>query len=57
MADEERSTPGMVSGLVQDFITQLRAVTEGWKAWPDSVSAACRPLVGFRCLAPYRRRS
>src|SRR6516225_6883078 len=29
MADEERSTPGMVSGLVQDFITQLRAVTEG----------------------------
>src|SRR5215471_12037079 len=29
MADDEQSTPGMVSGLVQDFIAQLRAVTEG----------------------------
>jgi hypothetical protein len=29
MADEEQSIPGMMSGLVQDFITQLRTVTEG----------------------------
>jgi len=29
MADDEQSTSGMVSGLVQDFIAQLRAVTEG----------------------------
>jgi len=29
MADDEQSTPGMMSGLVQDFIAQLRAVTEG----------------------------
>ena len=29
MADDEQSTPGMVSGLAQDFIAQLRAVTEG----------------------------
>jgi hypothetical protein len=31
MADDEQSTAGMVSGLVQDFIAQLRAVTGGWK--------------------------
>jgi hypothetical protein len=29
MADDEQSTSGMVSGLVQDFIAQLRAATEG----------------------------
>jgi hypothetical protein len=29
MADDEQSTPGMVSGLARDFIAQLRAVTEG----------------------------
>lgn len=29
MAADEQSTSGMVSGLVQDFIAQLRAVTEG----------------------------
>ena len=29
MADEEQSTPGMASGLVQGFVAQLRAVTEG----------------------------
>ena len=29
MADDEQSTSGMVSGLVQDFISQLRTVTEG----------------------------
>ena len=29
MAEDEQSTPGMMSGLVQDFIAQLRAVTEG----------------------------
>ena len=29
MADDEQSTPGMVSGLVQDFIARLRAMTEG----------------------------
>ena len=29
MADDEQSASGMVSGLVQDFIAQLRAVTEG----------------------------
>ena len=29
MADDEQSTSGPVSGLVQDFIGQLRAVTEG----------------------------
>ena len=29
MADDEQSTSGTVSGLVQDFIGQLRAVTEG----------------------------
>jgi hypothetical protein len=29
MAEKEQSTPGMVSGLVQDFIAQLRAVTAG----------------------------
>ena len=29
MADDEQSTSGMASGLVQEFIAQLRAVTEG----------------------------
>jgi hypothetical protein len=29
MADDEQSTSGMVPGLVQDVIAQLRAVTEG----------------------------
>ena len=29
MADDEQSTPGMVSGLTQMFVAQLRAVTEG----------------------------
>jgi hypothetical protein len=29
MADDEQSTAGMVSGLVQDFIAQLHAVTQG----------------------------
>jgi hypothetical protein len=44
MADDEQSTPGTGSGLVQDFIAQLRAVTEGLE-----------DLVGFgvrRPLAP-----
>jgi hypothetical protein len=36
MADEEQSTTGMVSGLVQDFIAQLRAVTEGWEGLAGS---------------------
>jgi len=42
MADEEQSTTGMVSGLVQDFIAQLRAVTEGWEGLAGS--GARRPL-------------
>jgi len=29
MADDEQTTSGMVSGLVQDFIAQLRAMTGG----------------------------
>jgi hypothetical protein len=29
MADDEQSTSGMVSGLAQVFVSQLRAVTEG----------------------------
>ena len=29
MADDEQSTSGLVSGLVEDFIAQLRTVTEG----------------------------
>jgi hypothetical protein len=29
MADDEQGTTGMVSGVAQDFIAQLRAVTEG----------------------------
>ena len=29
MADEEQSTPGVASGLVQGLVAQLRAVTEG----------------------------
>lgn len=29
MADDEQSASGVVSGLVQDFIAQLRAATEG----------------------------
>jgi hypothetical protein len=29
MADDEQSTSGMVSGLTQVFVAQLRAVTEG----------------------------
>ena len=29
MAEDEQSVPGTVSGLVQDFIAQLRAVTVG----------------------------
>jgi hypothetical protein len=29
MAADEPNTPGVASGLVQDFITQLRTVTEG----------------------------
>ena len=29
MADDEQSAAGMVPGLVQDFIAQLRTVTEG----------------------------
>ena len=42
MADDEQSTPGMVSGLVQDFIAQLRAVTEGLEDLAGS--GARRPL-------------
>ena len=29
MADDEQSTSGMVSGLVEDFVAQLRAITQG----------------------------
>ena len=29
MADDEQSTTGMVSGMVQDFTAQLRALTKG----------------------------
>jgi hypothetical protein len=42
MADDEQGTSGMVSGLVQDFIAQLRAVTEGLEDLAGS--AARRPL-------------
>jgi hypothetical protein len=42
MADDEQSTPGMVSGLVQDFIAQLRAMTEGLEDLAGS--GARRPL-------------
>jgi len=42
MADDEQSTSGVVSGLVQDFIAQLRAVTEGLEGL--SGSGARRPL-------------
>jgi len=42
MADDEQSTSGMVSGLVQDFIAQLRAVTEGLENLAGS--GARRPL-------------
>jgi hypothetical protein len=43
MADDEQSKSGMVSGLVQDFIAQLRAVTEGLEGLAGS--GARRPLV------------
>ena len=42
MADDEQSTSGVVSGLVQDFIAQLRAVTEGLEGLAGS--GARRPL-------------
>jgi len=42
MADEEQSTPGVVSGLAQDFIAQLRAVTQGLEDLAGS--GARRPL-------------
>ena len=42
MADDEQRTSGMVSGLVQDFIAQLRAVTEGLENLAGS--GARRPL-------------
>ena len=42
MAEKEQSTPGMVSGLVQDFIGQLRAVTAGLEDM--AVSGERRPL-------------
>jgi len=42
MADDEQSTSGVVSGPVQDFIAQLRAVTEGLEGL--SGSGARRPL-------------
>jgi hypothetical protein len=42
MADDEQSTSGMVSGLVQDFIAQLHAVTEGLEDLAGS--GARRPL-------------
>ena len=42
MADDEQSTSGMVSDLVQDFIAQLRAVTEGLE--DAAGSGARRPL-------------
>ena len=43
MADDEQSTSGMVSGLVQDFIAQLRAAAEGLEDLAGS--RAHRPLV------------
>jgi hypothetical protein len=42
MADDEQNTTGMVSGLAQDFIAQLRAVTEGLEDMPGF--GARRPL-------------
>jgi len=42
MADDEQSASGIVSGLVQDFIAQLRAVTEGLEGLAGS--GARRPL-------------
>jgi hypothetical protein len=42
--DEQQSTSGMVSGLVQDFIAQLRTVTEGLE---DLAGSGAR-----RALAP-----
>jgi uncharacterized coiled-coil protein SlyX len=43
MADDEQSTTGMASGLVQNFITQLRAMTDGLEDLAGS--GARRPLV------------
>jgi hypothetical protein len=42
MADDEQSKSGLVPGLVQDFIAQLRAVTEGLEGLAGS--GARRPL-------------
>ena len=58
MADDEQGTSGMVSGLVQDFIAQLRAVTEGLedlKRIPCAPSASTRHVSAAR--RPFRRRS
>jgi hypothetical protein len=43
MADDEQSTSGMVFGLVQDFVAQLRTVTGGLEELAGS--GARRPLV------------
>lgn len=40
MADDEQSVSGMVAGLVQDFIAQLRAATEGLE---DLAGSGARP--------------
>jgi hypothetical protein len=42
VADDEQGTSGMVSGLVQDFISQLRVVNEGLEDLAGS--GARRPL-------------
>jgi hypothetical protein len=41
---DEQTTSGVVSDPAQDFIGQLRAVTEGMETWPDSPNAAAGPI-------------
>jgi hypothetical protein len=50
MAEKEQSTSGMVSGLVQDFIAQLRAVTAGLEDMAGSGER--RPLAPGAFLLP-----
>ena len=56
MAEDKQSTSGVVPGLVEEFIAQLRGITEEVEGL-DSVRASRRRPARFRCPVLCRRRS
>ena len=52
MADDEQGMSGMVPGMVQEFIAQLRAASGRLEGLAGFGGAMCRRRAGCRCPVP-----